>query len=91
MQLDVAGDGLDLGRHDVGGDGRDRRDADRVLRGDGGDGARAVDAERRERLQVGLDARAAARIAAGNRQDGPHRRVTATARIGEVSLPKTSR
>ena len=56
------------------GSGRTRGDADRVLRGDGGDGARAVDAERGERLEVGLNAGAAARVAAGDRQRRAHRR-----------------
>ena len=52
---------------------RDRRlDADGVLRRDRGDRAGAVDAERRERLQVGLDAGAAARVAARNCQRCTH-------------------
>ena len=44
----------------------------RVLRGDGGDRAGAVDAERGERLQVGLDAGAAARVAARDCQRCTH-------------------
>ena len=46
----------------------DRADAERVLRGDRGDRARAVHAAARERLQVGLDAGAAAGVRAGDRQ-----------------------
>ena len=48
------------------------RDAERVLRGDGGDRARAVHAVRGERLEVGLDAGAGAGIAAGDGQRGAH-------------------
>ena len=40
----------------------------RVLRGDGGDGARAVHAAARERLQVRLNARAATGVRAGDAQ-----------------------
>ena len=39
-----------------------------ILRGEAGDGARAVDAERGERFQIGLDARAAAAVGAGDGQ-----------------------
>ena len=39
-----------------------------ILRGEAGDGARAVDAERGERFQIGLDARAAAAVRAGDGQ-----------------------
>ena len=72
------------------GSGSDRGDADGVLRGDRGDRARAVHAERRERLQIGLDAGAAARVAAG---DGQRRSASAAQRTrsATVSLPKTSR
>ncbi len=45
-------------------------DADRVLGGDRRDRARAVHAAARERLQVGLDAGAAAGVRAGDRQRG---------------------
>ena len=41
---------------------RDRRDAEVVLRGDGRDDRRAVDAVGRERLEVPRDARAARRV-----------------------------
>jgi len=36
------------------------------LRGEAGDGARAVNAQRGERFQIGLDARAAAAVRAGD-------------------------
>ncbi len=49
--------GGDLGGDHAGGDVVDAADAERVLRRDGGDNAGAVDAERREGLEVGLDAR----------------------------------
>ena len=61
--------------------GQHRHDADGVLGGDRGNGARAIDAERRERLQIGLDAGAAARVAARDREDRLHRGTTAPARI----------
>ena len=48
--------------------GVDRADAERVLRGHRRDRARAVDAERGEGLEIGLDPRAAAGIRAGDRQ-----------------------
>ena len=60
----VAGDRFDLRRHEIGRQRRDRLDASRALHGHRGDRAGAVDAERGERLQVGLDAGAAARVAA---------------------------
>jgi hypothetical protein len=56
--------------HQIGGEREYGRDADRILRGDRGDRARAVDAERRERLEVRLDAGAAARVAAGDGESG---------------------
>ena len=57
---------------EVGGQRSDAVDAARVLGGDRGDRARAVHAERGERLQVGLDAGAAARVAARNCQRCTH-------------------
>ena len=45
-------------------------DADRVLRRDRGDRGHPVHAAARERLQVGLDAGAAAGVRAGDREDG---------------------
>ena len=54
------------------GSASDRLDPLRALRRDGRDRARAVDAERGERLQVGLNAGAAARVAARNCQRGTH-------------------
>ena len=52
-----------------GGIGMDGGDADRVLGGDRGDRGHAVDAAGGERLQVGLDAGAAAGVRPGDRQD----------------------
>src|SRR5262249_54707804 len=49
-------------------EGFDRDAPHRVLHRDGGDRARSVDAKRRERFQVGLNARTAARVAAGDGQ-----------------------
>ena len=55
---------LDLRDHQRRADGLPAADTERVLRGDRGDRAGAVDAERRERLEVRLDAGAAAGVAA---------------------------
>ena len=52
----------------LGRDRRDARDRDRVLPRDRGDRRHPVHAAARERLQVGLDARAAARVRAGDRE-----------------------
>ena len=68
VDRNVAGDRLDLRRDEVGAQRSHRLDAQRVLHGDGGDRAGAVDAERGKRLQVGLDAGAAAGVAARNCQ-----------------------
>ena len=59
---------FDLRGHEIGRQRLERGHAERVLRRHRGDRARAVDAVRGERLEVGLDAGAAARIAAGNCQ-----------------------
>src|SRR5690606_38288832 len=71
----------DLGGDDVGADILDGAHAERVLRRDGGNHARAVDAERREGLEVRLDAGAAAAVGAGEGQrDRRHRvRTSSTA------------
>ena len=55
----------------------DARHAERVLRGQRGDGRHAVAAERREGLEVGLDAGAAAAVGAGDRE---HARVAGKCR-----------
>ena len=57
--------------HDIGRREWNARDASRVLRGERRDRAGAVDAERGEGLQIGLNARAAARIRAGDGQRDP--------------------
>jgi len=69
VDADVVEDGVELRAHERGVGRVDRRDAARVLRRERRDHARAVCAERGERLQVGLDARAAARVGAGDRED----------------------
>src|ERR1700759_1060429 len=51
----------------------DRLDPDRVLRGQRRDRRHPVDAATRERLQVGLDPRAAARARAGDREHRGYR------------------
>ena len=68
VDRDVGGDGLDLRGHELGWQRvRCRHDAC-VLGGDGGDRADAVAAVRRKRLEIGLDAGAAAGVAAGDGQ-----------------------
>ena len=66
---EVARDGADLLGHELGRHGMDAGDADGVLRGERGDGGRAVDARGGERLQVGLDAGAAAGVRPGDGED----------------------
>ena len=68
VDSDVAEDGLELSEDDVGRHLVDGRHTGRVLRGQGDDRAHAVAAEMRERLQVGLDSGAAARVRAGDRE-----------------------
>ena len=70
VDADVGGDRLDLGDDDLGRHRDHQLDADRVLGGDRGDRGRPVDAAARERLQVGLDAGAAAGVRAGDRETG---------------------
>src|SRR5262249_52516450 len=67
-----APDAFDLRDDELRRDGLPHRHAQRVLCGDRGDGARAVDSERGERLQIRLNAGAAARIAAGDCQCCTH-------------------
>jgi hypothetical protein len=64
----VLGHRIDLRRHERRLQHLDGPDAGRVLRRDGRERARAEDAEGGERPEIGLDPRAAARIAAGDRQ-----------------------
>ena len=59
---------VDLGSDDVQRQLLDGRHRDRVLSGDRCDRAGAVDAQRRERLEVRLDAGSAARVGAGDGQ-----------------------
>ena len=86
MELDIAGNGLDLCRHEICHQRFDRDDAERVLRRDRRDRARSVHAERRECLQVRLNARTTARITAGDGQ-----RAINGSRHGEGQLSATGR
>ena len=71
--VDVAGDRFDLRGHEIGRQRERRRRRPSVFWAViGGDRARAVHAERGERLQVRLDAGAAARVAARNCQRCTH-------------------
>ena len=73
--VDVGEDGVDLGREERGRGHVDGRDAAGVLGRQRGQGRHAVAAERREGLEVGLDAGAAARVGACNGKDvGGHGR-----------------
>ena len=69
VDADVGEDGFALGADDVAGDGVHGLHALGVLRGYGGDDARAVCAERAEGFEVGLDARAAAGVGTGDGED----------------------
>ena len=64
----VGGDGIDLLRHELRWHGQDRRHAARILRRQRRQHAGAVDTEHGERLEVGLNARAAGRIRSGDGQ-----------------------
>ncbi len=68
VNLDVARHRLHLHRHEIGGEDERVDDAGRALRGNGSDRTRAVDAKCGERLEIRLNAGAAARVAAGNRE-----------------------
>ena len=65
---DVVDHCLDLRAHDRGRNDVNRTDPARVLRGHGRDRDRAVHAAARERLEVGLDAGAAAGVGTGDRE-----------------------
>ena len=58
----VARDGLVLRANEIGRDRQHAGDADGILRGEGRHDARPIHAQRRERLQIGLQACAARRI-----------------------------
>jgi hypothetical protein len=66
---DIGKHHVDLLQHHVGRNGMYRLDAERVLGRDGGDRRHRVAAKHRHRLDVGLDAGAAAAVGAGNDQD----------------------
>ena len=67
---DVAGDRSHLSQDGLPAEREDSVDAHRALRRDRGDRRHPVDAGPGERLQVGLDARAAAGVRSGDRQRG---------------------
>ena len=89
VQGDVAGDRFDLRRDEVGRQRQHLDHADRVLRGDGGNRARPVDTQGRERLEVGLDPGAAAGVAAGDGQRG--NRLAHWEPRERLAFPNTSR
>ncbi len=66
---DIADHRAHLRHHHFGRHGMDRPHAQRVLRGDRGDGGRRMAAEHRHRADIGLDSRSPARIGAGDDQD----------------------
>jgi hypothetical protein len=70
-----------------------RPHAERVLRGDRGDRGHRMTAEHRDRLDIGLNTGAAARIRPGNRQDMRGSCALCGARIGRISawLPRGGR
>ncbi len=68
VDADVLGDRANLGDDHLRRHHLDRLDPDRVLRRDRGDRRHPVHAAARERLQIGLDPGAAARVRAGDRE-----------------------
>ena len=72
VDADVVEHRLELGADELGRHLVDRRHAAGVLRGQRHDRAHPVAAEARERLQVGLDPGAAARVRAGDREAAGH-------------------
>src|SRR6266508_3579873 len=72
LERQVARNRLDLRRHQIGRGRGDAVDADRVLDRNRGDCARAVHTQGGKRLEVGLNARTAARVAARDCQRCPH-------------------
>ena len=72
VEGEVTRDRVDLRGDHRGRHGIDARDAERVLRGQRRDRRRAEDAVRGEGLQIGLDSRASARVAARNCQGCLH-------------------
>jgi len=68
----VVSAGINLFLDEVDGEQVEGGDAGGVLRGDGGDGGHAVDAEDGEGFEIGLEAGAAAGIGAGDGECGEH-------------------
>ncbi len=83
IDADVRQDGFQLCIDLLGGHRIHARDTSGVLRGDGGDDRHAVRAQRRKRLQVRLNARAAAGIRAGHgeRAGGARGQIGAQSRV----------
>ena len=69
LDVDVAHDGVDLGCHQLRRKLKHLAHALGVLRGDGGESSRPVDAQGGERLEIGLDAGATAGVRPGDGQD----------------------
>ena len=69
VRADVADDGINLRGEDGRGRGVDGRDAAGVLRRQRRERAHAVAAQRGEGFEIGLDARAAAAVRAGDGED----------------------
>ncbi len=66
VSADVGYHRVDLRRDEFGTERKNCAHADGVLRGDGGDRRGAVDAESGKSFQIGLNARAGARVGAGD-------------------------
>ncbi len=89
VDLNVLGDGIDLRSDGFGRYGKDGTNAYCVLRGDRGDDRCPVDAARGERLEVGLQPGAPARIAAGDGQDSCHGLVSISQRSANTGTAET--
>jgi hypothetical protein len=76
VDSDIADNSFNLRENHLGRDRMDGADADRVLRRDRRDGRHRVTAEHRDRLDIGLNAGAAAGIGTGNDENPGRRRHT---------------
>ena len=72
VDADVVEDAVELRQHRFDRQVPGALDADAVLRGDGDDDAHAVDTGGEHRLEIGLDAGAAAGVRAGDGEHAPH-------------------
>src|SRR6266545_827280 len=86
---EVGGERVELLRDELGGERLPRVHTGGVLRGDRGDHARAEDTELMERLEVGLNPGAAARIGAGDGQRDSHRVTSLANATGRAMLRGT--